>query len=166
MARADDVSIVLCGQAGMGIQTVEGILTRMLKMAGYNVFATKEYMSRVRGGNNSTQIRVSSRPVSAFVNRTDLLIPLNKGAVQHLQERISRETIVLGEAEVVGDEASGGRFRFVEAPFTRIATDIGNKVYSNVVAVGMLAGLLGMELSNVCDYVKQFFYENSRHRAK
>ncbi len=155
--RADDVSIVLCGQAGMGIQTVEGILTRMLKLAGYNVFATKEYMSRVRGGNNSTQIRVSSRPVSAFANRIDLLIPLNKGAVQHLQKRISQETIVLAETEVVGDEAVSGRFRFVEAPFTKIATDIGNKVYSNVVAVGMLAGLLGMELSNVCDYVKQFF---------
>jgi 2-oxoglutarate ferredoxin oxidoreductase subunit alpha len=129
----------------------------MLKLAGYNVFATKEYMSRVRGGNNSTQIRVSSRPVSAFVGRIDLLIPLNKGAVQHLQERISRETIVLAETEVVGNEAASGRFRFVEAPFTKIATDIGNKVYSNVVAVGMLAGLLGMELSNVCDYVRQSF---------
>ncbi|MGA1980221.1 MAG: 2-oxoacid:acceptor oxidoreductase subunit alpha [Sedimentisphaerales bacterium] len=155
--RADDVSIVLCGQAGMGIQTVEGILVRMLKLAGYNVFATKEYMSRVRGGNNSTQIRVSSRPVSAFVNRIDLLIPLNKGAVQHLRERISQETIVLAETEVVGDETSSGRFRFIESPFTKIVTDIGNKVYSNVVAVGMLAGLLGMELSNVCDYVKQSF---------
>jgi 2-oxoglutarate/2-oxoacid ferredoxin oxidoreductase subunit alpha len=155
--RADDVSIVLCGQAGMGIQTVENILTRMLKGAGYNVFATKEYMSRVRGGNNSTQIRVSSGPVSAFVNRIDLLIPLNKRAVQHLQERISKETIILGETEVVGDEAASGRFRFVEASFTKIATDIGNKVYSNVVAVGMLAGLLGMELNNVCDYVRQSF---------
>src|SRR4030042_2847993 len=94
---AEDVSIVLCGGGGMGIQTVENILTRMLKGAGYNVFATKEYMSRVRGGNNSTQIRVSSRPVSAFVNRIDLFIPLSKGAVQHLQERISKETILLGE---------------------------------------------------------------------
>ncbi|MFZ0034575.1 MAG: 2-oxoacid:acceptor oxidoreductase subunit alpha [Sedimentisphaerales bacterium] len=155
--RADDVSIVLCGQAGMGIQTVESILTRMLKLAGYNIFATKEYMSRVRGGNNSTQIRVGSQPISAFVNRIDLLIPLNKGAVQHLQERISQETIVLAETEVAGDEVASGRFRFAEAPFTKIAVDIGDKVYSNVVAVGMLAGLLGMELSNVCNYVRQSF---------
>ncbi|MFA5239895.1 MAG: 2-oxoacid:acceptor oxidoreductase subunit alpha [Phycisphaerae bacterium] len=159
--RADDVSIVLCGQAGMGIQTVEGILTRMLKLAGYNVFATKEYMSRVRGGNNSTQIRVSSGPVSAFVNRIDLLIPLNKGAVRHLKDRISKETVVLAEAEVIGDEAAGGSFKFVEAAFTKIATDIGNKVYSNVVAVGVLSGLLGMELGNVCDYVRQFFSAKS-----
>ncbi|MFA5251121.1 MAG: 2-oxoacid:acceptor oxidoreductase subunit alpha [Phycisphaerae bacterium] len=157
MARAGDVSIVLCGQAGMGIQTVENILTRMLKLAGYNVFATKEYMSRVRGGNNSTQIRVSSGPVSAFVNRIDLLIPLDKGAIQHLGERISPETIVIGEPEIVGGETSSGRFKFVEAPFTKIATDIGNKVYSNVVSAGMLARLLGMELGNICDYVKQSF---------
>src|SRR4030042_1601060 len=114
--KADGVSIVLCGQAGMGIQTVEGILTRMLKQAGYNVFATKEYMSRVRGGNNSTQIRVSSGPVSAFVNRTDILIPLNKGAIEHLQEqdRVSKNTIVLAEAEAVGEEVSKSSFKFVE----------------------------------------------------
>jgi 2-oxoglutarate ferredoxin oxidoreductase subunit alpha len=154
---ADSVSIVLCGQAGMGIQTVESILTRMLKLAGYNVFATKEYMSRVRGGNNSTEVRVSSRPVSAFVNRIDLLVPLNKGAIQHLQERVSSDTFVLGETQLLGDEVRGGRFRFIEAPFTKIAADIGDKVYSNVVAVGMLAGLLGMDLSNVCNYVRQSF---------
>jgi 2-oxoglutarate ferredoxin oxidoreductase subunit alpha len=156
MARADDVSIVLCGQAGMGIQTVEGIMTRMLKLAGYNVFATKEYMSRVRGGNNSTEIRVSSRPVYALVNRIDLLIPLNKGAVEHLGERVSKQTIVLGESQLLGDEAEG-EFRFIETPFTKIAPEIGNKVYSNVVAMGTLAGLLGMKQSDIIDYVKRFF---------
>lgn len=143
----------------MGIQTVEGILTRMLKGAGYNVFATKEYMSRVRGGNNSTQIRVSSKPVSAFISRTDVLVPLNKGAIEHLQEqdRVSKNTIVLAEAEVLGEEVRKGPFKFAEVPFTKIATEIGNKVYSNVVAVGVLAGLLGMKLEEVHDYVRQFF---------
>ncbi|MGD8500930.1 MAG: 2-oxoacid:acceptor oxidoreductase family protein, partial [Phycisphaerales bacterium] len=63
--KENDLSVVLCGQAGQGIQTVEHLLTRILKLAGYNVFATKEYMSRVRGGMNSTQIRVGSKPVRA-----------------------------------------------------------------------------------------------------
>ena len=155
--KSDGVSIVLCGQAGMGIQTVEGILTRMLKLAGYNVFATKEYMSRVRGGNNSTQIRVCSRPVSAYVNRMDYLIPLNKGAIDHVRDRISADTVVIGESELLADEARSGPFRFVDLPFTKIATDLGNKVYSNVVAVGVLAGLLGMKLADICEYVKQSF---------
>jgi 2-oxoglutarate ferredoxin oxidoreductase subunit alpha len=131
----NDISIVLCGQAGQGIQTVEFLLTRILKRAGYHVFATKEYMSRVRGGANSTQIRVSSRRVSAIVDRIDLLIALNKGAIQHVQTRMSPQTLILGEKDVIGDDISRGHYRFFDMPFTTIATEIGNKIYSNVVAV-------------------------------
>lgn len=155
--RPEDVSIVLCGQAGQGIQTVEYLLTRIFKLAGYHVFATKEYMSRVRGGMNSTQIRMSSGAVRAFVDRTDVCAALDKGALGHLKKRVSPDTIVLGEKEIVGDEGEWGGCRFFDAPFVKIATEIGNKVYSNVVAVGTLAGLLGIDRQLVCDYVGQFF---------
>mgnify|MGYP000278906337 CR=1 FL=1 len=37
-AKREDLSIVLCGQAGQGVQTVEFLLTRILKRAGYHVF--------------------------------------------------------------------------------------------------------------------------------
>ncbi len=60
-----EVSIVLGGAAGQGIQTVEEILTHALKRSGYHVYANKEYMSRIRGGINTTEIRVSSKPVRA-----------------------------------------------------------------------------------------------------
>ena len=84
--QGKDVSIVLCGQAGQGVQTVEYLLTRILKLAGYHVFATKEYMSRVRGGANSTTIRVSGQRVSALVSRMDILVALNEDAVAHVAE--------------------------------------------------------------------------------
>ena len=101
-----DISIVLCGQAGQGIQTVEKLLTRLLKKAGYNVFATKEYMSRVRVGMNSTLIRISDKPVKAFVDHIDVLVPLNKGAIQHLKRRFNPETIIVGEQNVWQDRPS------------------------------------------------------------
>jgi 2-oxoglutarate ferredoxin oxidoreductase subunit alpha len=155
----DDISIVLCGQAGQGIQTVEFLLTRILKIAGFNVFATKEYMSRIRGGMNSTQIRVGTKPVRALLNRTDILIPLDKGAFAHLGKRISSETIVLGEeANLVGDF---DRERFVEVEFSKIASEIGHKIYSNIVAVGTVAGLFGIEFDTVTNYVKRFFSSKS-----
>jgi 2-oxoglutarate ferredoxin oxidoreductase subunit alpha len=77
----EDLSIVLCGEAGQGIQTVEFVLTRVLKRSGFHVFATKEYMSRVRGGLNSTEIRVASRRVAAHVDRFDIIIPLGARAI-------------------------------------------------------------------------------------
>ena len=152
-----DISIVLCGQAGQGIQTVEHLLTRIFKLAGYNVYATKEYMSRIRGGINSTEILVSSGPVRACVSRIDILIPLNKGAVGHVEKRISPQTIILAEKETLAEDFDQSRHKFIDVPFTKKASEIGNKIYSNVVAVGTIAGLFGIKLETASEYVKKFF---------
>jgi 2-oxoglutarate ferredoxin oxidoreductase subunit alpha len=159
--NSENISIVLCGQAGQGIQTVEFLLTRIFKLAGFNVFATKEYMSRIRGGINSTQIRVSSQPVRACSSRIDILIALNKGALKHVKERISPNTTILAEKETIGEDFGLAGYKFIDVPFTKTATEIGNKIYSNVVAVGTIAGLFGVEPQTVSDYVKQFFSAKS-----
>ncbi len=148
----DDLSIVLCGEAGQGIQTVERFLTRVLKFDGFNVYATKEYMSRVRGGFNSTEIRVSSKNVKAFVNRIDILVTLKKGAIQHLKNRVDDHTIILGEASNVDDG-----YKFIEVPFTKIATEIGDKIFSNTVSVGTLSAVIGVDFKTLEKYLEEFF---------
>lgn len=158
----DDISIVLCGQAGQGIQTVELLLTRILKLAGYNVFATKEYMSRVRGGQNSTEIRVSGKRVKAFVDRIDILVAFNDGAIEHLGSRISRDTIVYGDKSILGENLEEPKFRFSEMSFSEMAEEIGDKIYSNSVAVGMLAGLFTVPWELVAGYVRKYFSPKSQ----
>lgn len=152
MELKDDISIVLCGEAGQGVQTVERFLTRVLKFDGFNVFATKEYMSRVRGGLNSTEIRVSSTNVKAFVDKIDILVTLKKGSIQHLKERIGKDTLILGEKSNVDDG-----YPFVEIPFTQIASEIGDKLFSNTVAVGSISAILNVDLETIEGYLKTFF---------
>ena len=41
-SKKKDVAIVVGGQAGQGISTIESILTMILKRSGYHVFTTKE----------------------------------------------------------------------------------------------------------------------------
>jgi 2-oxoglutarate ferredoxin oxidoreductase subunit alpha len=137
---SQDISIVLCGAAGQGIQTVETLLTQTLKKSGLNVFATREYMSRVRGGVNSTTIRVSSKTVRAFIERIDILIPLSEQAVPHLRERISPQTIIIGEKrfiDVIPDIVS----KKVEIPFEELSMSIGGKIYANIIALGAIMRL-------------------------
>ena len=131
----DCVNIVLAGEAGQGIQSIEALLSRILKQEGYHLFSTKEYMSRIRGGVNSTQIRVSSRRVAAYSKNTDVAVLLNQESVPHLRERISMDTVVLGEKAVVSHPA------LVDVPFSGIAAGIGNKLFANTVAVGVICGL-------------------------
>jgi 2-oxoglutarate ferredoxin oxidoreductase subunit alpha len=164
--KKDDVSIVLCGQAGQGIQTVEHLLTRIFKLAGYNVFATKEYMSRIRGGMNSTEILVSSGPVRASVERIDILIALNKGAIRHVEARICPRTIILAEEETIGEDFDRTKYKLVGVPFTKAASEIGNKIYSNIVAAGTVTGLFRIELQTVSNFVKQYFSAKSEEIVK
>jgi 2-oxoglutarate ferredoxin oxidoreductase subunit alpha len=150
-----DVSIVLCGEAGQGIQTVEHILTQTLKLSGYHIFSSGEYMSRIRGGSNSTLVRVSSSRVSAPVDRIDLLIPFSPGAVRHIQKKISPETILLGEKKVYGNEYQGETA--INVPLSQIASEVGGPIYSNTVAVALLAGLLKVEREVLDRYLRHHF---------
>lgn len=154
MGKNESVSIVLCGEAGQGIQTIEAFLIRLFKAAGYPVFATKEYMSRIRGGSNSTEIRVSSRPVAAYVDRIDLLIPLDADALSYLERRITSNTIILGEAAKIKPPEHRP---VIDIPFSRIAAEIGNPIYANSVAGGVVAGLFGLDLALVTEEIEGFF---------
>ena len=155
--KKSDISIVLCGQAGQGIQTVEKLFTRIMKDVGYNFFATKEYMSRVRGGMNSTLLRISSKPVKAFIDKIDIMLPLDPGAMEHLSKRISEETLIIGDKEKCFSEVSNER-TCINVSFAKIAKeDIGDEIYSNTIAVGVLLGLLGIDIEKVRDTIKSFF---------
>ena len=72
----EDVCVVLCGEAGQGIQTVAQILVQVLFRCGYHVYATKEYMSRVRGGSNSTELRIGRKAVEGIRRGSDILISI------------------------------------------------------------------------------------------
>jgi len=148
---SDDLVIVLAGEAGQGIQSIESILAQLFKMSGYNFFSASEFMSRVRGGANSTEIRVSSKRVAGFLDRIDILIPLHKESIPHLKKRITPATIVLGEKDKINHEG------MIDIPFTKIATEIGNAVFSNTVAAGFICGLLKID-EKICEnYILEYF---------
>ena len=138
----DDVSIVLGGAAGQGIQTIQDLLTHILKSEGYHVFAMREVMSRVRGGVNSTEIRVSSERVSAYLERMDLFLPLNPEAMKRYNYRVTKETLVVDEKKI---------------PMSEIAKGLGSDIYKNIVAVGFILGLFKIEKKVIERYIRNYF---------
>lgn len=157
-----DVSIVVSGAAGTGINTVETLLSRLFGKTGYFVYTTKEYMSRVRGGSNSTDIRVSSEPVGCPVRRVDLLIPLDAASILHMKERLDARTIVLAAPGTIEECKDIGAV-FLPVELNRMAEAAGNKVYSNTVAAGIVAGALSFDPAECAPIVKEFF---SHHKEK
>ena len=148
----EDISIVLCGEAGQGIETIEDILTKILKYSKYNIFSVKEYMSRVRGGINSTEIRASPKPIKAYVDRIDLLFALSNKAIDHLTNRISENTLIFGDKEVIGDDKN-----VIDLPLSKIAKKIGSGLYTNTITAGVICGLLNVSEYELKEFITKYF---------
>ena len=135
------VTITFCAAAGLGLQTAEDLARQMLSKAGYYVFSTREYMSRVRGGNNSTQIRVSVKPVRAYVDRIDWLFALSPQLRPNITEKITKDTKILGDASAMGEEiASLGR-EMTDLGLAKRAADLGSPKFSSMIVAGFIAGI-------------------------
>jgi len=154
-----DVSIVLCGAAGQGVQTVEDILVHVLKRSGFHVFASREYMSRVRGGSNSTEIRVGSSPVRALVDRIDILLALSGGIRPNITERLDARTLILADGSEIGDEVAGLCGDFIDVPLLSMAREAGGPVYAGSAAAGIVAGLFGADPSLLNEFYEKRFGE-------
>lgn len=136
---SNELVIVLGGEAGQGIQSIESILSVLLKRSGYNFFSASEFMSRVRGGSNSTEIRISSKRVAGYVDRIDILIPLHAETLVHLKKRIKADTVVL------------------DINFAQIAIDVGGAIFSGTVAAGFICGLLKVDEKECESFILEYF---------
>lgn len=153
----EETTIVLSARAGQGLRTLEELLLRMFKRGGYHVYSYSEVMSRVRGGNNTTLIRVSSHPVCAFRERIDLCVPLSPGALDRLQERISHDTVIIGERDFIPVRYHDGGYPFVDVPLGALAIEAGGRLSLNTVVLGLFGGLFDVDQAILEELVEQVF---------
>ena len=92
------VNIVIAGAAGQGLKTLNNILSKIFFRLGYDIYSTKDYMSRIRGGHNFMSIRIGNEKITSSEEEIDLLIALNsesieihKSDIKKDKERISKE---------------------------------------------------------------------------
>jgi len=152
-------SIAVSGAAGQGIETVANLLAALLKHSGYHVFVTREFMSRIRGGLNSVQLRVSSKSVAAYTRHTDIAIPLKEGALAHLMKygRIDSETIVIGEKNILQEASAINSERLIEVALSEKAKEAGGMILLNTVSAGVVAAFFDVREKSVEEHLNDLF---------
>ena len=139
-ANTQSISILIGGAAGTGIKTLEKLLSAAFRRSGYFVFSTNEYMSRVRGGSNTTELRISNRPIQAPCWYVDLFIALDADALSHVQERLTDQSIVLADESVTDMQIN-----ITAIPMIKTAKKLGNTRYANSYVAGLLFGMLTLD---------------------
>lgn len=130
-----EISIVIAGSAGQGIDTITQVIAETVKQSGYNIFYTKEYMSRIKGGCNSSSIRISDNKVCAYKEKADFIFVVSNEDLNHVNNRISNNTVVLSEY------------------------DIENRLdkFKNTLISGIAIGLLDIDLKLLQENLKKAF---------
>ena len=136
-----DITIRIGGEAGQGLQTLGAVLARIFCRLRYHVFTHQDYMSRIRGGHNYYQIRISEKPLSASRDTVDILIALDEQTVDIHSDAVRPEGLILADPEVIaGKEKTKSIFL---VPFTKLAEqEGGSRIMANSVAIGSILGLL------------------------
>ena len=117
-----DLSVFIVGSAGEGIQTVGDVVARSLLRTGISVFTSKEYESRIRGGNSSYRIRAAGP--NAPRHDADVILALNPTAAAHYEETASSNCLALGELSPGGEG--------IEIPFQALAKkQFGSPLYAD-----------------------------------
>jgi len=149
----------LAGQAGQGIQTVEALVIKSLKKDNYALFATKEYMSRVRGGINTTTIIVGNEEINYYEKHVDILFVFTKGSKEWLIDRIDNNTIIIGSHDMLGSENFTGKI--CEVPLNELAEEIGGDIYINTIVSGIILGLFSDNKGILEEVIKETFKDKA-----
>jgi len=122
--------------------------------------------SRIRGGINSTEIRISDEKVEAYVEKIDLLLFLKPGVIDHLKNRIDRDTMIIGEASNLSDIEKKLSFSYQFLPVKKLAKEAGNQLYSNSVVVGIISKIINLNEKIVREITYKYFSKKSEKIAE
>ena len=90
MATVNDMTFKIAGAAGQGVQSSGVGFSQALAKGGLHVFGLPDYMSRIRGGMNFFQVRVSDEPLYAHEDAIHILLPLSKEGLEAYQHELVR----------------------------------------------------------------------------
>lgn len=151
------LNLLIGGEAGQGLVTVGQILAKSLVRAGYSVLVTQSYESRIRGGHNTFALRVAVEEVLAPEEKIDLLVALNAETIALHRSELKPGGLMLAD-EKFASPAAG----CLAVPYLKLA----EARFANVVALGVVAGLLGLDEETTRAAVEDFFGKKSAGLAE
>lgn len=166
--KPDEVIIRVGGAAGDGVQSAGLILAKTFSRSGLHVNTYNYYQSIIRGGGYSWyQVRASDRKVKSQGDGLDILIALNKDA---LERHTNPPNINEGGASplsedgiaIFDDSIKGGykqeKVNYVSMPLTSIASKYSrNALMKNTVAIGAAMASIGMDFEVLAGVIRDQF---------
>lgn len=129
-----DITLNIGGEAGQGIDTIGDLLTQVFVQSGFYTFTIKDFESRIRGGYNFSQIRISDGPVHAPVDDVDLIVALSHDAIIGKRKQLVDGGVIIFDDTIAFEELDACHY---PAPLEKTAKEVGGNIrMMNAAALG------------------------------
>ena len=138
---AVDISVLIGGEAGQGIQTVGLLISRVCHGAGLYVLAINDFESRIRGGHSFMQIRISDRAIHGPTRALHLIVALDDRTFGLHQRDLTKGGMALIPKNDEDTMTQRPQCEIVD--FAELAKKAGGGILANTVAAGTCLALIG-----------------------
>lgn len=150
------LSWMVGGQQGEGIDPTGSILAKALNRQGYYIYGYRHFSSRIKGGHSNYKVRISTKPLCANADSIDMLVAFDQETIDLNAGQLRPGGIIVGDNKfkpaVDRDDVT-----LFAVPLTEIAEELGTRIMKNMVAIGATTAILGIDPDIFTDMiVKQF----------
>lgn len=136
MAQHD---IIIAGFGGQGILSAGMLIAYAGMLENKNVSWLPSYGPEMRGGTSNCHVIVSDDPVgSPILNSSTVLIVMNGPSLEKFEGIVVPGGLVISDSALVNRASGRKDIKFIGIPATKMASDMGNLAYSNIIILGKL----------------------------
>ncbi len=138
------IRILCAGFGGQGALLIGKLVAEAGMREGRHVTWLPSYGPEMRGGTANVMTIISDKPIgSPIFTRIDALVALNQPSLEKFLPNCIPGASVLSNASLCTEIPTPEGVTLVNAPFTRIAEEVGDAKVSNMVALGALIEMTG-----------------------
>lgn len=131
--------VIIAGFGGQGILSAGRLIAYAGLLDGREVSFFPSYGPEMRGGTANCMVVVSDEPIaSPVLNSCTALIVMNNPSLEKFESYLKKDGVLITDSSLVQQKPVRNDIRHFELPATLMASDAGNKAFSNIYLVGKL----------------------------
>ena len=155
-----DFVVRFAGEGGQGFLSAAIGFASANTKAGYHAQTFATFPSQITGGPTWMQTRISVNPVLSRGDEIDVLVVFNEYSYKIHKNEVKENGFILYDSDQLKLEPNE---KVLGIPFEKLAKTTGNTRAANMVMMGALAELVGINISVLEDFVKERWGDTARY---
>jgi len=155
----DEISILIGGKAGFGIDRSGAVLGRLLNKLGYYIYIYRDYPSLIRGGHTFSIIRASRDRIAAHQEKIDFILALNQETLDLHKSRLKDSCMCVYDFD---QTKSPPDVCCLGLPLTKLLKEENApEIMRNTCIIGALTKAIGIDFALLEEVLKKEFAKDT-----